>query len=153
MSVLSLDVDGTGYPEVGKRDPVIGRLQQEHAFLRPVLFHSPYEAACSFVIGHRLRMVQGRAIRQRLAQTLGDGIEVGGKRYHAFPRPQRLLEVHEIPGVPAEKVNRLQGIAQAGESAAWGRRLLRDRHRAPGRGRGRCAAKRRDHPGWCQALL
>src|SRR5207253_976001 len=56
LAVLSLDADGAGYPDVGKRDPVIGRLQRDHAFLRPVLFHSPYEAACSFVIGHRLRM-------------------------------------------------------------------------------------------------
>jgi DNA-3-methyladenine glycosylase II len=125
LAVLSLDVDGAGYPEAGKRDPVIGSMQREHAFLRPVLFHSPYEAACSFVIGHRLRMVQGQAIRQRLAQTLGDAIDVGGKRYHAFPRPQRLVDTHEIPGLPAEKVARLQGIAQAALRGELDRDALR----------------------------
>ena len=41
LAVLSLDVDGTGFPEVGRRDPVIGRLQQTYSFLRPVCFHSP----------------------------------------------------------------------------------------------------------------
>ena len=32
---LSLDYDGTDWPEVGKRDPVIGRLQEAHAFSGP----------------------------------------------------------------------------------------------------------------------
>src|SRR5436853_7205647 len=32
---LSLDHDGSGWPAVGDRDPVIGRLQAKHAFLRP----------------------------------------------------------------------------------------------------------------------
>src|SRR5690242_17017772 len=49
MAVLSLDYDATGYPEVGERDPVIGKLQRETGYLRPVLFHSPYEAACAFI--------------------------------------------------------------------------------------------------------
>lgn len=125
LAVLSLDIDGTGYPDVAKRDPVIGGLQQVHSYLRPVLFHSPYEAACSFVIGHRLRIVQGRATRQRLAQAFGDAIDVGGKLYHAFPRPQRLLEIHEIPGLPAEKVARLQGIAHAALQGVLDRNALR----------------------------
>ena len=30
---LSLDHDGTGWPRVGERDPVIGGLQREHDFL------------------------------------------------------------------------------------------------------------------------
>ncbi|MHB2019584.1 MAG: hypothetical protein ACYCW6_21790 [Candidatus Xenobia bacterium] len=45
--ILSLDVDGTGYPAVGERDPVVGRLQQAHRYLRPVLFYSPYEAVAA----------------------------------------------------------------------------------------------------------
>lgn len=42
--VLSLDVDGTGFPAVGRRDPVVGRLQRRYPGLRPVTFWSPYEA-------------------------------------------------------------------------------------------------------------
>jgi DNA-3-methyladenine glycosylase II len=37
---VSLDHDGSGWPAVGVRDPVIGRLQAEHRFLRPVCFYS-----------------------------------------------------------------------------------------------------------------
>ena len=43
--ILSLDVDGTGFPEVGRRDPVVGGLQARWPGLRPVGFYSPYEAA------------------------------------------------------------------------------------------------------------
>jgi hypothetical protein len=42
---LSLDHDGSGWPDVGKRDPIIGRLQEAHDYLRPVCFYSAYEAA------------------------------------------------------------------------------------------------------------
>jgi len=43
--VLSLDVDGTGFPAVGTRDPVVARLQGRYPGLRPVTLWSPYEAA------------------------------------------------------------------------------------------------------------
>ena len=51
--VLSLDHDGSGYPALGERDPVVGELQRASSWLRPVLFHSPYEAACWAVISSR----------------------------------------------------------------------------------------------------
>src|SRR5205807_395171 len=94
LAVLSLDVDGTGYVDVGERDPIIGRLQRESAYLRPVLFHSPYEAACSFVIGHRIRITQGRAIRQRMAVAHGEAIDVDGAAAHAFPSPGCVASTH-----------------------------------------------------------
>jgi DNA-3-methyladenine glycosylase II len=43
--VLSLDVDGTDFPAVAQRDPVVRNLQARYPGLRPVQFHSPYEAA------------------------------------------------------------------------------------------------------------
>jgi DNA-3-methyladenine glycosylase II len=126
LAVLSLDLDGSGYGEVGDRDEVIGRLQREHGFPRPVLFHSPYEAACAFIIGHRLRMTQQRAIRARMARDFGDGFDVDGTTVHACPGPQRLLELTEIPGVNDEKVNRLHGVAEAALAGELDRDRLRD---------------------------
>jgi DNA-3-methyladenine glycosylase II len=125
LAVLSLDEDGSGYAAVGESDPVIGRLQREHGFPRPVLFHSPYEAACAFIIGHRLRMTQQRAIRARLARDSGEHFEVDGTTVHAFPGPRRLLELTEIPGVNDEKVHRLHGIAQAALDGLLDRDRLR----------------------------
>ena len=125
LAVLSLDVDGTGFPAIGLADPVIGALQREHAFLRPVLFHSPYEAACAFVIAHRLRIVQGRAIRRRMAEQFGEAVTIGGTVTHAFPSPRRLLQLDTIPGVNDEKVLRLHGIARAALDGVLDRERLR----------------------------
>jgi DNA-3-methyladenine glycosylase II len=125
LAVLSLDVDGGGYPEIGDHDPVIGALQREHAYLRPVLFHSPYEAACAFVIGHRMRIEQGRAIRQRMAREHGEAIPVAGTTVHAFPTPQRLLRVTSVPGINDEKVSRLHGVAEAALAGRLDRARLR----------------------------
>lgn len=110
---LSLDHDGSGWPDVGKRDPVIGRLQEAHDYLRPVCFYSAYEAATSFVIGQRISMRQGAAIKKRLGAALGDEATVDGHPYVAFPRPARLLETRELAGLPERKVEWLHGVARA----------------------------------------
>jgi DNA-3-methyladenine glycosylase II len=124
-AVLSLDVDGTGYPEVGERDPILGALQRERAYLRPVLFHSPYEAACAFIIGHRMRIEQGRAIRGRMAERHGEHFDVAGTTVHAFPAPQRLREITAFPGLTQEKITRLHGIADAALDGVLDRAVLR----------------------------
>ncbi|HET6814293.1 MAG TPA: DNA-3-methyladenine glycosylase 2 family protein, partial [Actinomycetota bacterium] len=69
--ILSLDVDGTGFPDVGRRDPVVGGLQARWPGLRPVGFFSPYEAAAWALVGHRIRIVQAARIKQRMADELG----------------------------------------------------------------------------------
>jgi DNA-3-methyladenine glycosylase II len=110
---LSLDHDGTGWPAVGQRDPVIGQLQATYDYLRPVCFYSAYEAVTSFVIGQRIARRQSARIKAWLAEQLGDGIELDGATHAAFPRPQRLLGLTDAPGLNATKVERLHGLAQA----------------------------------------
>ena len=125
MAVLSLDVDGSGFEAVGERDPVIGRLQQTHHALRPVLFHSPYEAACNFVIGQRISMAQARALRQRMSVEHGDKLTVDGVTVHAFPRPQQVLRLDGVRGLSDEKLARVRGIAQAALDGVLDRDRLR----------------------------
>jgi DNA-3-methyladenine glycosylase II len=114
---LSLDHDGSGWPAVGQRDPIVGRLQERYGLLRPVCFFSAYEAAASFVIGQRISMAQTRRVKQRLTEEAGDAVEIeldGERRtIQAFPRPQQLLALAEVPGVAAVKVDRLHGLARA----------------------------------------
>jgi DNA-3-methyladenine glycosylase II len=110
---LSLDHDGTGWPAVGERDPVIGRLQASHGHLRPVCFYSAYEAVTSFVIGQRIARRQSARIKAWLGEELGDHVPLDGATYTAFPRPQRLLELATAPGLNQEKVTRLHGLAEA----------------------------------------
>jgi len=114
---LSVDHDGSGWPDVGRRDPVIGRLQARHGLLRPPCFFSAYEAATSFVIGQRISMAQTRRVKDHLAEIAGDAVEVDveGATHviRAFPRPQRLVELAEVKGLATAKVERLHGLARA----------------------------------------
>lgn len=111
--IVSLDHDGAGFAAGGDSDPVIAERQRAADWLRPVLFHSPYEAACWAVIGARMRQAQAANVRNGLSAAHGGTIEVEGARMVTFPAPRDLLEVHEIPGLNAEKVLRLHGIARA----------------------------------------
>jgi len=110
---LSLDHDGSAWPAVGERDPVVGGYQREHSFFRPVCFYSAYEAATSFVIGQRISRRQSAVIKRALAEELGDRPTIEGIEVPAFPRPSRLLELRTARGLSDEKVRRLHSLAQA----------------------------------------
>jgi DNA-3-methyladenine glycosylase II len=111
--VLSLDHDGTAFAAVGERDPVIGRLQTQHPGQRPVLFHSPYEAAAWGVIAQRRPVAQAAQVRRALSEAHGRVFEIDGEPVAAFPMPERLAAIEPMPGLPAVKVERLRGIAAA----------------------------------------
>jgi DNA-3-methyladenine glycosylase II len=125
LATVSLDVDGAGFVEIGRRDPVIGRLQAEYHNLRPVLFHSPYEAACAFVIGHRITILQTRRIRQRMAEEIGATIDVDGAAFKAFPDPRALLRLESFPSVAPIKIERLHQVARAALQGMLDRARLR----------------------------
>ena len=110
---LSLDHDGTGWPAVGERDPVVGELQRTHRMLRPVCFYSAYEAATSFVMGQRIAMRQLARVKERLREVAGDRPTVDGRSFAAFPRPEVLLEQRSIQGINDEKVRRVHELARA----------------------------------------
>jgi DNA-3-methyladenine glycosylase II len=110
--ILSLDVDGSAFPEVGQRDPVVGRLQARYPGLRPVCFFSPYEAAAWALIGQRIRIVQAAKLKDRMARELGPTVEVHGVREHAFPGPEKLKTLDDFPGLTARKVEYLRRLGR-----------------------------------------
>lgn len=116
--ILSLDTDGAGLAEVTARDPVVAAIQRRSGGLRPVLFHSPYEAAAWSIISARVQPRQAHRVRGELAREHGRVLDVGGVEMPAFPLPERLAEIEAFPGLPAEKLSRLRG---AGEAALAGR--------------------------------
>lgn len=111
--VLSLDYDGTEFSRIGERDPVIARLQAAAPGLRPPLFYSPYEAAAWSVLSARRPARQMMTVRQRLSEAHGASFELAGQSLAAFPVPEALLRVESFPGIPAEKIERLHGVARA----------------------------------------
>ena len=100
---LALDVDGRGWPDVGRRDPVIANAQARLPGLRPCGFHSPYEAAAWSVLAQRLRIVQAARLRAELIARYGkDG---------AFPPPHTLARLDlDLPG---RKNEYLRAVAEA----------------------------------------
>ena len=111
--VMSLDHDGTDFPAVGARDPVVARAMAAAPGLRPVLFHTPYEAAVWAVLSQRTAMAQAAAVRRRLSERYGQRVAIGARELHAFPLPEELLAAPELPGVPSVKAGWLRGIAEA----------------------------------------
>lgn len=111
--IFSLDVDASDYPAIGWRDPKVGALMKSFAGLRPVCFTSPYEAAVWAILSQRITTTQAANVLERFVEKHGTAIEVRGQTVHAFPRPERLLQVEHIEGLPALKLERLRGIAEA----------------------------------------
>jgi DNA-3-methyladenine glycosylase II len=77
--IVSLDHDGQAFLRVGDRDPVIGALQRAHPGQRPVLFHSPYEAAAWAIISARRPAASAARVRQTIAETHGATFSVAGQ--------------------------------------------------------------------------
>jgi DNA-3-methyladenine glycosylase II len=111
--ILSLDVDGSGFPEVGRRDPVVGGLQDRWPGLRPVGFFSPYEAAAWALMVQRIRIVQAARIKDRIRADLGQTVDVHGDLRRAFPGPARLADLGGYPGLTSRKVGYLRSLGEA----------------------------------------
>ncbi|MBA2274494.1 MAG: DNA-3-methyladenine glycosylase 2 family protein [Actinobacteria bacterium] len=111
--VLSLDHDGDAWLNVGNRDPVMDRLQRTYMGVRPVLFYSPYEAACWSIISARRSRAQALEVHIRLSAEYGAMFTLEGEDAYAWPTPQRMLELEPLPGLPEERLRRLQGVATA----------------------------------------
>lgn len=125
LAALSLDEDGNGWQAIGKKDSTLKELQDEYQYMRPSLFHSPYEATAHFMIGHRISMVQGRKIRQNMAEQLGEKFTIEGQDFYAFPTPEKLLNISEFKGLNLTKIDRLHACAQAALDSLLDRTYLR----------------------------
>jgi DNA-3-methyladenine glycosylase II len=123
--IFSLDVDGSGFAAVGRRDPVVARLQRSFPGLRPVLFWSPYEAAAWTIIGHRIRMAQAAGIKLRMAEERGGSIDVHGERLHAFLAPRQLVGMRTFRGLFGRKIEQLHGVGRAALEGKLDARRLR----------------------------
>lgn len=125
--IFSLDVDGTGFPEVGRRDSVVRGLQDRYPGLRPVCFPSPYEAGVWAILSVRVRMSQAARVREALRAELGQRVEIHGEAHRAFPSPARLEEVAEFPGLFGRKLDFLRELARAARQGRLDASRLRSR--------------------------
>ncbi len=113
VRILSLDVDGSAFPTVGEHDPIVGSMQARYPGLRPVCFYSTYEAGAWILISHRIRITQAARLKARIAEAIGDEVDIHGEREHAFPAPTRLLQLESFPGLFGRKIEYLHHLAEA----------------------------------------
>jgi DNA-3-methyladenine glycosylase II len=111
--ILSIDADPAGWLAAGRADPVLGQVQQAFPGLRPVLFHSPYEAAAWSVLSQRRHRSQATALRRRLSAAAGVTFTIAGQDEVAFPLPEQLLDVSSFAGIEETRMARLHGVARA----------------------------------------
>jgi DNA-3-methyladenine glycosylase II len=112
--LLSLDHDGEEFERLGHSEPVLGALQRAHPGQRPVLFHSPYEAAGWAIIAARRPAAQAATVRDDLGRQLGETFALAGTTTIAFPQARHLLELGDrFPGLSMPKLTRLRDVAGA----------------------------------------
>ncbi len=116
---LSLDVDATGWPAVGERDPIIGAAQQVLRGFRPCGFHSPYDAAVWAVLSQRTRVAVAAVLRRQLIRAEGEA--------NALPAPARLIDAVQTGRLrlPGRKVEYLAAVAEAALDGLLSGPLLR----------------------------
>jgi len=111
--MLGLEVKGDAWHEVGKRDPVVGRLQAEFPGFFTACKPSPYDAAIWAVISPRLGMEQAARLKADMARQQGTTVAILGREHHVFPAPDALLALDRFPGLSPEKLRRCHGVAEA----------------------------------------
>jgi DNA-3-methyladenine glycosylase II len=112
--IISIDYDGNEFLGVSERDRVIGELQTRFPGHRPVLFHSPYEAAAWSIISARKPSATAARTRAAISERLGHSFTLAGQTVHAFPQPDALSDLTNFPGLDQTKARRLHTIADAG---------------------------------------
>jgi DNA-3-methyladenine glycosylase II len=116
--ILSLDVDGRDWPDVGRRDPVVASLQRMYPGFRPVNWSNAYEAAAWCLISSRVSMRQGQGVKDRMSRELGHEVDVHGHRLWVFPSPARLIELKTFPGLFGRKVEYLNALGASALAGA-----------------------------------
>ncbi len=111
--ILSLDLDGTGWPEVGRRDPVVGRLQKMFPGFRPVNWSNAYEATAWCLISTRISMRQAQGIKERMSRELGRPVDIHGHRLFNFPGPEVITHLQSFKGLFGRKVEYLNALGRA----------------------------------------
>jgi DNA-3-methyladenine glycosylase II len=111
--ILSLDIDGTGWRAVARRDPVVAKLQQMFPGFRPVNWSNAYEAAAWCIISSRISMRQGEGVKERMSRELGQRIDIHEHGLWTFPGPAQLAHLEKFPGLFGRKVEYLNALGRA----------------------------------------
>ena len=124
--ILGFEADSEAWFALGESDLVVGDLQREFPGFLSAAKASPYDAATWAVIAPRMNQAQAARIKQALARDLGDALTLDGNTHVVFPSPEVLRTLERFPGLSAEKVERLRGVAEAACAGLLDAERLRD---------------------------
>ena len=111
--ILGLDADAAAWTSLGRRDPVVGRLQAEFPGFFTAAEPSPYEAAVWGVIAPRMHIGAAAKLKMAIARDYGDAVELRGVIHHVFPSPRAVVSIDRVAGLMDQKLARLKGVARA----------------------------------------
>jgi DNA-3-methyladenine glycosylase II len=111
--MLGLDADSDAWLDLGRRDALVGKLQEEFPGFFTAAKPSPYDAAAWAVIAPRMNMRQAAAVKMRIAADHGDAVTLAGRTHHVFPGPAVLATLARAHGLSEEKLTRLRAVGQA----------------------------------------
>jgi DNA-3-methyladenine glycosylase II len=111
--ILGLDADAAAWTSLGRRDPVVGRLQAEFPGFFTAAKPSPYEAAVWGIIAPRMHIGAAAKLKMAIARDYGDAVELRGVVHHVFPSPRAVAGIDRVAGLTDEKLARLKGVALA----------------------------------------
>jgi len=124
--ILGLEAGADEWLAVGQRDPIVAALQREFPGFFTAAKASPYQAAVWAMISSRLGQAQAAAIHRSMARELGDAVTLNGRAHAVFPGPDELRQLTSFPGLSAEKVVRLRGVAEAAQAGLLDAAYLRN---------------------------
>lgn len=123
--ILSLDVDGRGWPDVARADPVVARLERMFPGFRPVNWSNAYEAAAWCLISTRVAMRQAQGVKERMCRELGAQVDIHGHRLFCFPAPDVLVGLSSFRGLFGRKVEYLNALGDAALAGSLDTETLR----------------------------
>jgi len=123
--ILGLERGAEAWLTVGRRDPIAGALQREFPGFFTAAKASPYDAAVWAMISARLGQAQAATIKRAMARELGEAVQLNGRVHSVFPGPGALRQLASFPGLSAEKIVRLRGVAEAASAGRLDATYLR----------------------------
>lgn len=88
--IFGLDESLKGFYQKSKKDPVLSLAVKQYYGLIPLRTATVYEMVISAITEQQISLVVAVKIRSRLVKKFGESIKVGGKKYYAFPTPEKL---------------------------------------------------------------
>lgn len=114
--LFNLDLDLSPFGEAVEADPVMSAIVRHLRGLKPPRTATLFEALVDSIIEQQISLSAARSIEVRFTRSFGDTLVLEGRRYYAFPTPERLAGTPpgelRATGLSQRKAEYIAGIAR-----------------------------------------